>query len=340
MGGAQVRAQGMAGTQAWAFLQALIGRPAHDRAIARDAVTASAIRTWCDAMGERGSIHLDRHAAFVAGQADVVAPPAMLQVWTMPGLEPDRPLVAGPARAGDLDESVRARLAEMGYSGTLAASIDQEFGSVVRPGDRLMAEDEYIAVSSEKRTRLGPGFFLTNRTTYSRGDGAIVGRLSTTVFHFAPTPVSELLPPLPPPAKAPGRPRPAGPMRLAAGGQAEVVVVPVTPTQIISGALATRDFYPVHHDRDFARAHGNRDFLMNSLTTNGLLARIVGEWTGQAPLVRLVTRLVAPAYAHDELRVTGTVSDAGPGWAELTVRAALSHGVHAEAVARVSTMLA
>lgn len=129
-------------------------------------------------------------------------------------------------------------------------------------------------------------------------------------------------------------------MRLAAGGQADPVVVPATPTQIISGALATRDFYPVHHDRDFARAHGNRDFLMNSLTTNGLLARIVGEWTSQAPLVRLVTRLVAPAYAHDELRVTGVVSGAGPGWAELTVRAALIHGVHAEAVARVSTTAA
>jgi acyl dehydratase len=327
----------MAGTEARAFLQALIGRPAHDRALARDAVTASAIRTWCDAMGERNPIYLDRDAALAAGQADVVAPPAMLQVWTMPGLEPDRPLSAGPARAGDMDESVRARLAELGYAGTLAATIDQEFLSVVRCGDRLVGEDEYITVSGEKRTRLGPGFFLTHRTTYSRDDGAVVGRLTATVFHFVPAPVSDLLPPLPTPAIDPGRPRPARPMRLVAGGQADPVVVSATPTQIISGALATRDFYPVHHDRDFARAHGNRDFLMNILTTNGLLARIVGEWTSQAPLVRLVTRLVAPAYAHDELRVAATVSGAGPGWAELTVRAALTHGVHAEAVARVST---
>jgi acyl dehydratase len=337
MGGAKGVAPVTVAVEAQAFLQALIGRPARERAIARDAVTTSAIRTWCDAMGERNPVYLDRDAALAAGHADVVAPPAMLHVWTMPGLEPDRPLSAGPARAGDLDESVRARLAEMGYAGTLAASIDQEFMSVVHRGDRLLAQDEYIAVSGEKRTRLGRGFFVTSRTTYSRDDGAIVGRLSTTVFHFAPTSAVELLPPLPPPAKAPDRPRPAVPMRLAAGGQAEVVVVPVTPTQIVSGALATRDFYPVHHDRDFARAHGNRDFLMNSLTTNGLLARIVGEWTCQAPLVRLVTRLVAPAYTHDELRMTGEVCGAGPGWAELTVRAELTHGVHAEATARVST---
>lgn len=333
-----VAAQETIAAQAHAFLRSLIGRPAHERAVARDAVTASAIRTWCDAMGERNPVYLDRAVALAAGHADVFAPPAMLQVWTMPGLEPGRPLRAGPARAGDLDESVRARLAEMGYAGTLAASIDQEFLSVMRCGDRLVAEDEYITVSGEKRTRLGPGFFVTNRTTYARDDGTIVGRLTTTVFHFAPAPASDLLPPLPPPAEDPGRPRPARPIRLAAGSQADPVVVPATPTQIISGALATRDFYPVHHDRDFARAHGNRDFLMNILTTNGLLARIVGEWTSQAPLVRLVTRLVAPAYAHDELRVTRTIADAGPGWAELTVRATLTHGVHAEAVARVSTM--
>src|ERR1700683_1396106 len=289
-----VAAQETIAAQAHAFLRALIGRPAHDRAVARDAVTASAIRTWCDAMGERNPVYLDRAAALVAGHADVIAPPAMLQVWTMPGLEPDRPLRAGPARAGDLG------------------------------GDRLVAEDEYITVSGEKPTRLGPGFFVTNRTTYSRDDGAIVGRLTTTVFHFVPAPVSDLLLPLPPPAEDPGTPGAARPMRLVAGGQADCVVVPATPTQIISGALATRDFYPVHHDRDFARAHGNSDFLINILTTNGLLARIVGEWTSQASLIRLVTRLVAPAYAHDELRVTGRIASAGPGWGGVTVRAALT----------------
>ena len=190
-----VAAQESIAAQAHAFLRALIGRPAHDCAVARDPVTASAIRTWCDAMGERNPVYLDRAAALAAGHADVIAPPAMLQVWTMPGLEPGRPLKsAGNAwlRAGDLDESVRARLAEMGYAGTLAASIDQEFLSVVRRGDRLVAEDEYITVSGEKPAWLGPGFFVTNRTTYSRDDGAIVGRLTTTVFHrkCLPTPVS------------------------------------------------------------------------------------------------------------------------------------------------------
>ena len=89
------------------------------------------------------------------------------------------------------------------------------------------------------------------------------------------------------------------------------------------------------------RIRGSRRSRQGDRATPYLLlapaALVLGLVLGY-PLVRLVTRLVAPAYAHDELRVTGAVSDVGPGWAELTVRATLTQGVHAEAVARVSTM--
>jgi acyl dehydratase len=317
------------------LLASLIGRPAHQPALARDAVTGSAIRSWCDAMGERNPVYLDAAAARAGGLADVLAPPAMLHVWTMPGLEPDRPYTAGPSRTGDLDEDVRARLAVLGYSGTLAATIDQEFLAPITIGDRLLAEDEYIAVSAEKQTHLGPGYFLTSRTTYSVG-GAVVGGLTTVVLHFVPRPLESVAPPLPAAPRLPDRPAPAQPIELGPDAEYGPVIVPMTPTQIVAGALATRDFYPVHHDRDFARAHGNADFLLNSLTTNGLIARIIGEWTSQAALLALSTRIVAPAYVHDELTVTGRVSQMGSDWADITVRAALRHGVHAEAVGRVA----
>jgi acyl dehydratase len=315
------------------YLKSVIGQPAHQRALARDAVTASAIRTWCDAMGERNPVYLDPTAARAAGHRELVAPPGMLHVWTMPGLEPDRPLTAGPARSGDFDEDVRAKLADLGYAGTLAASIDQEFLAPLYDGDQLVAEDAYIDVSEEKQTQLGPGYFLTSRTTYSTTSGTTIGTLTTVVFHFVPKPAAALGPPLVP--QALDRPAPAASVPLRVGQHCGPVTVPVTPTQIIAGALATRDFYPVHHDRDFARAYGNADFLMNSLTTNGLLARIVAEWTDQAPLLRLRTKIVAPAYAHDVLTFTGEIVEMGDGWAEVRVRAALCTGVHAVATARV-----
>jgi len=48
------------------YLESIVGRPPHQRAVARDAVTASAIRTWCDAMGERNPVYLDPAAARAA----------------------------------------------------------------------------------------------------------------------------------------------------------------------------------------------------------------------------------------------------------------------------------
>ncbi len=47
--------------------------------------------------------------------------------------------------------------------------------------------------------------------------------------------------------------------------------LPLTPTTIVSTAIATRDWQAVHHDRDIARASGSNDIFMNILTTTGLV---------------------------------------------------------------------
>ncbi|PQM48033.1 hypothetical protein C1Y40_01856 [Mycobacterium talmoniae] len=278
-------------------------------------------------MGERGP-------AFTG--ADPLAPPATLQMWTFPGLAPGRPVDAGPATPGDLDFEVRTRLAETGLTATLATATDQEFFVDLRPGDLVTARDRYTSVSGLKDTALGRGYFLSSRTSYARQDSVEVGWLTLTVFVFRPRPALVLPAPAPAPAIQPDFPDAAPAVSLTTGAVLPQSRIPVTPTLIITGALATRDVYPMHHDRDFARCHGNPDILMNILTTNGLLSRIVGEWSGGARLTRLVTRLRAPAYPHHTLTVGGTVADAAGGRAVMKLRAVTEAGVHAEATASVS----
>ena len=333
-----LRADGgnVAGDPVAAYLEGLVGQAPHRRAVARDAVSAPAVRAWCDAMGERHPVYLDPAAARAEGHPDVLAPPATLQTWTMPGLEPGRPRGAGPARAGDLDEEVRARLADLGYPGALAVTTEQEFLAPLRAGDLLVADDVYVAVSERKQTALGPGYFVSHRITYSTAAGRVAGRLTATVVHFRPRQAGPLADPAAAPARPQGLPAHGSAGDVVAGARLGPVPIPVTATLIIAGACATRDFYPVHHDRDFARAHGSTDIVMNVLTTNGLLARVIGEWTSNARLLSLRTRLRAPVHPHDELSVTGTISSAGAGRAELAVRAATRAGVHADAVAVVS----
>jgi hypothetical protein len=54
--------------------------------------------------------------------------------------------------------------------------------------------------------------------------------------------------------------------------------VPLTAAIIVGGAIASRDYTPVHHDRSAAQATGMSDVFMNILTTNGYVGRYVTDW--------------------------------------------------------------
>ena len=65
---------------------------------------------------------------------------------------------------------------------------------------------------------------------------------------------------------------------MNAGDQLPEWRLPVTPTLVVSTAIATRDFQDVHHDRDLAQSYGSKDIFLNILTTTGLVQRYVTDW--------------------------------------------------------------
>ena len=84
--------------------------------------------------------------------------------------------------------------------------------------------------------------------------------------------------------------------------------IEVTPTFVVSTAIATRDCQDVHHDRDSAVARGSKDIFLNILTDTGLVQRFVTDWAGPRALVRGVKiRLGVPCYAYDTLTLSGSV---------------------------------
>jgi len=87
------------------------------------------------------------------------------------------------------------------------------------------------------------------------------------------------------------------------------LVLPLTASVIVAGAIASRDFMPVHHDKAYARAQGAPDVFMNILTSNGTVSRYVTDWAGpEARLTRIAIRLGAPALPGDSLRFSGRVA--------------------------------
>lgn len=87
------------------------------------------------------------------------------------------------------------------------------------------------------------------------------------------------------------------------------LVIDVTATVIAAGAIATRDFMPVHHDREYANAQGAPDIFMNILSDTGYCSRFLTDWAGPNAMVqRLAIRLGVPVFPGHTLTYTGKVS--------------------------------
>jgi uncharacterized protein len=103
----------------------------------------------------------------------------------------------------------------------------------------------------------------------------------------------------------------------------------VTPTVVVATALATRDFYPAHHDRDLAVQRGSKDIFLNILTTTGFVQRYVTDWAGPDAIVRSVSiRLGVPCYAYDTLTFEGTAAETPDGDRLVAVTGRCSLGDH------------
>ena len=105
--------------------------------------------------------------------------------------------------------------------------------------------------------------------------------------------------------------------------------LPITPTLVVSTALATRDFQDVHHDRDRAQAAGSQDIFVNILTSTAMCERYVTEWAGPDVVIKgIAVKLGAPAYPYDTLSFSGSVKDVADGVATIEVIGAVAAGHH------------
>jgi acyl dehydratase len=125
------------------------------------------------------------------------------------------------------------------------------------------------------------------------------------------------------------------------GDELPAVAVDVTATVIVAGAIATRDFMPVHHDRDYANQQGAPDIFMNIISTNGHCSRFLTDWAGPDAMVkRLSIRLGVPTFPGTTLTFTGRVERVEEAGSErlvdVSLRATNDLGDHVTGTATLS----
>ena len=136
------------------------------------------------------------------------------------------------------------------------------------------------------------------------------------------------------------------PRVVAVGDVLPPLEINVTATLIAAVAIATRDFMPVHHDRDYANSQGAPDIFFNILSDTWYCSRFLTDWAGpNAMLSHLAIRLGVPVFPGTPLVYTGEVTAVSPTdgdpadggqTVDVAFRAATPMGDHVTGTARLT----
>lgn len=126
---------------------------------------------------------------------------------------------------------------------------------------------------------------------------------------------------------------------VAVGDKLPAEDIKITAGLIAGGAIASRDFTPVHHDKSTAQAQGMQDIFMNILTSNGLIGAYVSRWAGPDSTTKAVNvKLGAPNHPGFNMAMSGAVKskDDADGCVEVEVLGNNHWGMHLQATVRVA----
>jgi len=166
-------------------IEGFVGRE-YGRVYAWDRVNAPMIRQWCEIMGVDNPLYTDPVYARDAGYDDVVAPPAMMQVWCMAGLDNEN---YPPGSTDENSFEVLKTIEGFGYPAVVAVNTELNFERYLNLGERIYYTSRVDSISEEKTTGLGTGFFVTLIMPFfseRQGEDEKVGEMLFRVFKFKP----------------------------------------------------------------------------------------------------------------------------------------------------------
>ncbi|MCW2544514.1 MAG: hypothetical protein JWM40_2066 [Frankiales bacterium] len=143
--------------------------------VGRDPVNLPMVHHWCQALDDQNPAYLDEEFA-KSTRGHLIAPPAMLQTWTM-----DAPRVT----TGSNDE-VMKRLDAAGYTSVVAVNYEHDYLRELQHGERISVRSSAEDLSEEKMTALGLGVFTTVKHEYVTDDGEVIGIGRMRLLKFKP----------------------------------------------------------------------------------------------------------------------------------------------------------
>ena len=117
----------------------------------------------------------------------------------------------------------------------------------------------------------------------------------------------------------------------------------VTASTVVLGALASRDWRPMHHDKDFAvNRNGTQDIFLNTPNQAAWFERYLTDWTGpKGRLGKIQFRMKASVFPGDTMEFNGTVSavetdESGCGWANVELKLTVGEKTVTDCTAKIA----
>jgi len=348
-------------------IEALVGVPQYEET-ADFPVERGYVWTTCSSVENGNPLFWDGAVAD-AITGGPIAPPTMLSVWF-------RPHHWAPGRdEPQLPLQVHFDLKErLGLPEAVMTDNTIVFGVPVRPGDLLRTRQVLRSVSPEKTTKLGTGRFWVIDVEYENQRGEMVGVESYTGFGYRragePPAAIQAQGPGGSPVQAPvaqldsdapsrsststgtgkmagDRPAAFEPALLlsevALGDRLPSLSYEVTATTVVLGAIASRDWRPMHHDKDFAvNRNGTKDIFLNTPNQAAWFERFVTDWTGpHGRLGRMRFRMKGSVFPGDTMRFDAVVDEVkvdqvGCGWVGIDITLSVGPEVKTTCDARVA----
>lgn len=169
----------MLGTEElYAELQRILEEEAVQAESPYDEVNKAMIRHWGEAMRNANPLYMDEEYAKQSEYGNIIAPPEMALTWSMAPWWPPSEQKRNPFRKA-IDTTD-----ENGYDGLIGTETSFEFYLPLHPGEKVKSMVKLDAVSSEKTTVMGTGFFVTGGYYYYNEKGELVTYQRFTVFKF------------------------------------------------------------------------------------------------------------------------------------------------------------
>ncbi|MGB3352948.1 MAG: MaoC/PaaZ C-terminal domain-containing protein [Mycobacterium sp.] len=95
---------------------------------------------------------------------------------------------------------------------------------------------------------------------------------------------------------------------VAVGDEITPVSIPVTYKRVCMNAASTWDWFPGHHDPEYARSQGQRTIYLSTLFFHGFIDRGLSDWAGpDALLRRRKISMIKSIYPGQTATLTGRV---------------------------------